>query len=456
MSEMKKVLALLLLTVLLAGCTAAPANIEQPPPVPDPPSVNDGDCSTWEFVPMVKVNGVVYWDTGIDCELQARCGVMDGRITESVDAKEVPTKDNESNFGTGFGYQMGTKAGTIDVLLESGWRIFATQEVRHEMLYPNESTIDILHNYVRRLGMLPKELSAEEVDIINGCIARGAWHEGTTECLHDCEVNLSGVLYNYHSDCGTFNFVEVGQYSPADLSPTPPKEKWSVKLSEEDKATVNGIFGKYVPLGEIIYCGAPKIVSIVDTAKDRTDLAFATALETIFETETTEYYFGVIRSHYIIVHYADGTSEDVKTALNNGNCTIADLDRFGIGYMTREKYDDVFGDPDCGSEVMTLKYRGASAEYLWQHSFMGVESAAATYILRNLEYTEDICKCLPEYEVESEFGDFGVSLKESYARQGQKQAKLTEAQISELTRIFQWAEEQVVCGYPPAEYFMVN
>lgn len=453
---MKKLIAILLLAVLLVGCTAPAPKVEgEPENVPTSGTNESGNCSTWELVHMVRVKGVTYWDTGIDCELQARCGVMDGRITESVDANEVPTKNDESNFGTGFGYQMGTKEGTIDVLLESGWRIFATQEVRHEMLYPNEEdSTELVLNSVRRLGMPPKELSAEEVDIIQDCVARGARQEGTTECLHDCEVNLSGVLYNYHSDCGTFNFVEVSKYYPSDLSPTPPKEKWSVKLSEEDKATVNGIFGKYVPLGEIIYCGTPKIVSIVDTAKGRTDLAFSQALETIFETETTEYYFSVIRSPYIIVHYADGSSEDVKTALNNGNCTIKDLELFGIDYMIREKYDDVFGDPDCGSEVMTLKYRGAGADVLWQYSFMGVESAAVTYLLRNLEYTEDICKCLPEYMVESEFGNFGVSLKEGYARQGQKQAKLSQEQLDELTRIFIWANQQVVCGYPTASSFM--
>lgn len=338
---MKKLIAILLLALLLVGCTATPApapEIEgEPEKAPATNTNESGNCATWGLVHMVRVKGVTYWDTGMDCELQARCGVMDGRITASVDADEIPTKDDESNFGTGYGYQFGSREGTLDVLLEDGWRIFATQEVRHEMQFPNEGSAAVMQNSVRRAGMLPKELSQEEADIINGCIGRGAWQEVPTDCLHDCEVNLGGWLYYYHSDCGTFNFVELSQYSPSDLSPTPLQKKQSVKLSETDKATVNGILSKYVPLGEIIYCGAPKILSIEDTAKGRTDLVFAQALETIFETDTTEYYFSVIYSPHVIVHYADGTQEDVKTALNNGNCTIADLDRFGIGYMTREK-----------------------------------------------------------------------------------------------------------------------
>ena len=329
-------LALLLAVLLLAGCAAAPAENEDVPPVQDPTPVSDGNCDKWALVPMVKVNGIIYMDTGYE-NTEPRCGVMDGEITSSVEGWEKPTENDQSNFGAGYSYQWGAKEGTIEVLLEGGWRIFATQEVRHEMQFPDEEGNDVLHNYVRRSGMPPKGLTDEEAHIIQGCIARGACREGTSECLHDCEVNLGGWLYYYHSDCGTFNFVEISQYSPTDLSPTPLQKEQSVTLSEEDKATVNGILGKYIPIGELIYCGAPKIVSIVDTAKGRTDLAFAQALETIFETDTTVYYFGVIYSPYVIVHYADGTQEDVKTALQKGNCTISDLDRFGIGYMTREK-----------------------------------------------------------------------------------------------------------------------
>ena len=46
-------------------------------------------------------------------------------------------------------------------------------------------------------------------------------------------------------------------------------------------------------------------------------------------------------SEYIIVEYSDGTKENIKEALENGNITIEDLDRFGIKYL---KYSISTGD----------------------------------------------------------------------------------------------------------------
>ena len=74
--------------------------------------------------------------------------------------------------------------------------------------------------------------------------------------------------------------------------------------------------------------------------RDRTEeeqLTCAEAEELFYEDETTEYYFNVIKSHYIMVVYNNGNSEDIVTALNAGRATIADLDEFGIEYHTEPK-----------------------------------------------------------------------------------------------------------------------
>ena len=56
---------------------------------------------------------------------------MDGEITEQCGSSEVPAKNNQSNFGTGYGYQYGSAEGTIEVLLDDGnWYIFAEKEVK--------------------------------------------------------------------------------------------------------------------------------------------------------------------------------------------------------------------------------------------------------------------------------------------------------------------------------------
>lgn len=46
------------------------------------------------------VNGVVYYDTGYKSSLDDRCEDMDGQITSECSASEVPTEDDQSNFGS--------------------------------------------------------------------------------------------------------------------------------------------------------------------------------------------------------------------------------------------------------------------------------------------------------------------------------------------------------------------
>ncbi len=82
------------------------------------------------------------------------------------------------------------------------------------------------------------------------------------------------------------------------------------------------------------------IVSITDPTKDG-EFAYDDALEKFFEDEVNEYFFSGIYSQYVIVHYADGTSEDIVSALNSGRATIADLDRFGVRYRAEPKPVDL-------------------------------------------------------------------------------------------------------------------
>lgn len=75
--------------------------------------------SQGDYPAMVVVDGVLYKDTGkISTEL--RCGMMDGKITSTVDT--VPAEDDQSNFGTGYGYQYGMSC--VEVLIDGEWHIF--------------------------------------------------------------------------------------------------------------------------------------------------------------------------------------------------------------------------------------------------------------------------------------------------------------------------------------------
>ena len=92
---------------------------------------------TWDLIPMVMVNGTLYLDTGHESKIEARCGVMDGDITSQVDGNKQPSVDNQSNFGTGYGYQYGATEGTIELFMNGKWWIFATEEARQKIQFPS-------------------------------------------------------------------------------------------------------------------------------------------------------------------------------------------------------------------------------------------------------------------------------------------------------------------------------
>lgn len=114
---MKKLLTLVLAVSCVCGCSQAQTPTEE---------------SKTALVPMVMVDGELYMDTGYDSTIDARCGVMDGEITSTVDGTERPTEDNQSNFGKDIGYQYGTE-GTIEIYMNDAWRIFATEDVREQL-----------------------------------------------------------------------------------------------------------------------------------------------------------------------------------------------------------------------------------------------------------------------------------------------------------------------------------
>lgn len=81
----------------------------------------------WDRIPMARINGKLYYDTGRESTVSGRCGTMDGEITSTVDGTEIPMEDNQSNFGSGFGYQYGADD-TIEIFMNEKWFIFEYRE----------------------------------------------------------------------------------------------------------------------------------------------------------------------------------------------------------------------------------------------------------------------------------------------------------------------------------------
>lgn len=101
------------------------------------------------------------------------------------------------------------------------------------------------------------------------------------------------------------------------------------------------------------------VTDIVDRTKTE-PLVTLDVLEGFWCDDEYAYYFSSLKSDLIIVHYSDGTQEPVREALGAGRVTIADLDRFGIGYY-KEEIVTVIG-MECKEGVLTALGRFWSDE----------------------------------------------------------------------------------------------
>ena len=72
---------------------------------------------------MVMVDNALYQSAGEVSTVDGRCGNMDGEITsQTANGTDAPTENDQSNFGTGYGYQK--IDGHIEVLIDSQWIVF--------------------------------------------------------------------------------------------------------------------------------------------------------------------------------------------------------------------------------------------------------------------------------------------------------------------------------------------
>ena len=80
----------------------------------------------WDKVArVVMIEGKLYYDTGKESP-KYHCGLVHGAITSMVDGTEIPTEDNQSNFGTDYGYCYITDD-AVDLKIDEEWIIFVCQ-----------------------------------------------------------------------------------------------------------------------------------------------------------------------------------------------------------------------------------------------------------------------------------------------------------------------------------------
>ena len=122
--------AILLTAFLLTGCTTEEGHDQQQgQPLEDGLSVSEsGEQAQYDVIPMVMVGGRLYYDTGRESTLETHCGLPDGTIDSTVEGSEIPTQDNQSNFGAGFDYQYGADDDTLEIFIDGKWMVFEHRE----------------------------------------------------------------------------------------------------------------------------------------------------------------------------------------------------------------------------------------------------------------------------------------------------------------------------------------
>lgn len=122
---MKKIIAMalcLVLTISIAGCATKEEEVK------------------YDLIPMVMVDGELYLDTGHTGTYISNDDTYDREIISTVDGSERPKEDSQSNFGAGFKYRYGKMEGTIEILMNNSCCIYATEEVRQKIQFPESDT----------------------------------------------------------------------------------------------------------------------------------------------------------------------------------------------------------------------------------------------------------------------------------------------------------------------------
>ena len=97
-------------------------------------STSEKEVEKEAYPKAIKVSGVVYEDTGYE-NAMVTCGTADGEIKTTVSEKELPVNDDESNFGTGYGYQL-WEEGYINVQIDNKWILFKDIELNDDDSMP--------------------------------------------------------------------------------------------------------------------------------------------------------------------------------------------------------------------------------------------------------------------------------------------------------------------------------
>lgn len=116
-----------------------------------------------------------------------------------------------------------------------------------------------------------------------------------------------------------------------------------------------------------------------------TGQAIDEAIDVFYEDEYYEYLFGTLPQHeYVIVKYSDGSTQNVKEALNDGRITLSDLDKFDIEYLKDPKEYTLLRENE---QVKSIRMLSLPEEY--DYAFDGDAAQEIAEYLRGLTLISD-------------------------------------------------------------------
>jgi len=87
---------------------------------PDKMKYQDDFC---ENKRIIKRNNTLFYDTKIESKMNFRCGTGMEKIATTIKEDEIPSKENESNFGAEYEFMNGENK-TLEVFIDGKWIIF--------------------------------------------------------------------------------------------------------------------------------------------------------------------------------------------------------------------------------------------------------------------------------------------------------------------------------------------
>ena len=119
-----------------------------------------------------------------------------------------------------------------------------------------------------------------------------------------------------------------------------------------------------------------KVSEITDRTVNE-QISTDTALEKFYEDDENEYYYGSIKSEYVIVKYTDGSTETVSSALKNGKITLSDLDKYNISYIKQPKIKTLPGNVETG----TFSFNDENMKYAKTDGFVNTAEGDMTDVV---------------------------------------------------------------------------